>query len=111
MMRVAMSRYAHRTLEPKKSDVKAPSMAAVTASSDGKIAMSPALMKMLKKDCKECHDKDDSLNLMVSELDKATLALALDRVGFGAMPKNAVGLDEDERLVARRSPAEETIER
>ncbi|HEY4222271.1 MAG TPA: hypothetical protein VGO62_13035, partial [Myxococcota bacterium] len=99
MLRVAMTRFAHRPPSEARRADQAPAPVAAPVNDDGKkIALSPALMKMLKRDCKECHDKDDSLNLLVPELDKATLALALDRVGFGAMPKNATGLDDDERL-------------
>jgi hypothetical protein len=101
MLRVALVRFANRKdgapdHSPEKSDEAAAATTPPSASAD-KIALTPALQKMIKRDCKECHDKDEGLNLMVQALDKDTLAKMLDRVGFGAMPKNSEGIDDGER--------------
>ncbi len=94
MMRTAMLRFASRKDAPARPPEEAPPP---PTAPDGKVALSPALRKMIKKDCKECHDEDEKLNLMVPALDRKTLALMLDRVGFGAMPKDTQGIDDAER--------------
>ena len=104
MLRTAMVRFAKR--KPSELPVAASTttatpaatLAATDAAVDGdKIALTPALMKMIKKDCKECHGKDDEVNLLVDSLDRKTLATMIDKVGFGAMPKNTEGLEDRER--------------
>jgi hypothetical protein len=97
MLRTAMTRFAVRKDAPPPKSDGAATVAAAPATTADKIALSPALQKMIKRDCKECHDKDDELNLLVPELDRKTLAMMIDRVGFGAMPKNTEGLDDAER--------------
>jgi hypothetical protein len=99
MMRTAMIRFAHAALDrevPPPRDARLANDAR-PGDANGRVALSPELVRMVRNDCRECHDEGADLNLLAPELDKGTLALMIDRVGFGAMPKNSQGLGEAER--------------
>jgi hypothetical protein len=99
MLKVAMQRYAKQALaKPAATTEPAAAEAATTvAAAGGKVPLSPALQKMIKRDCKECHDADDQFVLTVPELDHRTVQLMIDKVGFGSMPKTTEGLDDGDR--------------
>jgi hypothetical protein len=104
MLRAALVRYAERYKDgppPPASLPKEP--VAVTPphgdGSDGSnVKITKALRDMLDERCISCHDKGDRFDFNGTELPHRTLALMLDQVAFGAMPKTTVRLDESERL-------------
>ena len=76
---------------------EAPPAVQVAAASAGHINVSPALQKLITKHCKECHDTTDDYPLVGDTLTEKDVAWILDRVAFGAMPKDVEGLKDATR--------------
>lgn len=106
-LKAAMLRYAQRELTsptPTKPVAREPAEAApVHAAAAGvdvsgaDITVTPALKKLISKHCRECHDTDDDYPLVGDTLTQKDVAWILDRVAFGAMPKDVQGLEEETR--------------
>lgn len=111
MLKVALERYATRELAATvgaasnvtpasattKSTAGAVSGGAREKDADGAIVLSEALRGLIKTRCKECHGSKDPLPLVGRALDEPTVAMILEQVAFGAMPKTVERLPESER--------------
>lgn len=101
MLRVAMTRYAERVMAgaPPAPPKKPASSPAATSHADGAlVTITPELREGLDAHCANCHDKGDYFDFSAKALPREKFMLMMDQVGFGAMPMDPVGLDEDERV-------------
>jgi mono/diheme cytochrome c family protein len=62
-----------------------------------RIPVSPALKKLIHTNCRECHADDDRIPLLGDSLTEKEMAYILDRVAFGAMPKDTDEIDDATR--------------
>ncbi|MDP2341920.1 MAG: hypothetical protein Q8O67_13260 [Deltaproteobacteria bacterium] len=98
MLRAAMLRYAERNLEGSPSTTTLQVSAGDAPALDGdRVKIPKALRETLDDKCMSCHDDDDAHDFNGSSLPRATMLAMIDRVGFGSMPKNAEGLEDEER--------------
>ena len=106
-LKAAMLRYAQRELTsptpstPRPKAVADAEVAVHAAAAAGvvgaPITVTPALKKLIGKHCRECHDTDDDYPLVGDTLTEKDIAWILDRVAFGAMPKDVQGLPDETR--------------
>ncbi len=111
MLRAALVRYAARYKDGAPPPTTLPAVAVSVegvskhgerdgepAISESKVKLTKELRAMLDDRCMSCHDKDDRFDFNGAALSQRTLAMMLDQVAFGAMPRTTIRLDETERL-------------
>ncbi|MDP2341918.1 MAG: cytochrome c [Deltaproteobacteria bacterium] len=101
MLKTAMLRFAAREqarqADPKKQKTEPSSSSTLAAAPAGLVHVTPKLRAMMNESCKECHKAGKPYDFSADDLPRRTVIRMIDQVGFGAMPRNAEGLDDDER--------------
>jgi hypothetical protein len=100
MLRTALIRYAMRAIEGTPVDppvVATTSGPATQPEWDAVIPVPEQVRRIIDNRCTECHDEGDPIELHQETMTAQQIAKMAEFVGFGVMPKTAVGIPASER--------------